>query len=70
MKGPRSLLVDRRMVAAYLVDRAEQYQAKSGSWVGLIDAAKAIMDGEFDAAVSHGELDDADLLARVDRWAR
>lgn len=66
----RSTLVDRRMVAAYLLDRADQYATRSASWIGLVDAAKAIMDGEFDAAVSHGELEDAPLLARVDRWAR
>lgn len=57
---------DRRNVAAYLLDRADQYVTESGSWVPLVDAAKAIMNGEVETAVAHGELDDPDLLARVD----
>lgn len=57
----------RRMVAAYLLDRADQYKTESGSWIVLVKAAEAIANGEFDVAVNHGELDDDALLSRVDR---
>jgi hypothetical protein len=55
-----------RQVAAYLLDRADQYDTDSGCWVCLADAAHEIMNGEAEARVKHGELDDPDLLKRVD----
>lgn len=57
-------------VAAYLIDRADQYDTESPCWIALADAAHNIMNGEFEAAVAHGELDGADLLDRVARWRK
>lgn len=59
----------REDVAAYLIDRADQYAAESPCWVALADAAKAVMRGEVEEAVKHGELDDRELRERVRRWA-
>lgn len=58
-------MIRREQVAAYLLDRADQYTTGSGSWIPLADAAKAIMDGTFDDLAGAGELDDDDLLKRV-----
>jgi regulator of protease activity HflC (stomatin/prohibitin superfamily) len=57
-----------RYVAAYLLDRGDQYDTKSPCWIALADAAHAIAEGEFDAARAHGEIDEGDVLARVDKW--
>lgn len=59
----------REDVACYLIDRADQYDTESPCWVALADAAKAVMRGEVEEAVSHGELDDDDIRRRVRRWA-
>lgn len=59
----------RRQVAAYLLDRGDQYDTSNGRWVPLHDAATALMNGEFDEAVAHGELEGAELLTRVDACA-
>lgn len=58
-----------RDVAAYLLDRADQYETKSPCWVALADAAEALMNGEVEGAVVHGEFDEA-LYARVDGMRR
>lgn len=55
-------------VAAYLMDRADQYETDSPCWVALSDAAHNIMDGYARGAVDAGELDD--LRARVERWRK
>lgn len=47
-----------RIVAAYLLDRAEQYRASDACRVALEDAAFAVLRGEHTAAYTHGELDD------------
>ncbi len=57
----------REMVAAYLLDRADQYETESSSWVGLANAAAAVMNGEIETAARCGELDDPELLRRVRR---
>lgn len=62
--------VNLRTVAAYPLDRADQYETSSPSWIGLADAAKALVNGEFEEAVAHGELEDADLLKRIDAWVK
>lgn len=58
-------MIDREEVAAYLLDRADQYATKDPCWIALADAAHALMDGTFDDVASAGELEDADLLRRV-----
>ena len=56
----------RRNVAAYLLDRADQYDTESPSWVGLADAAEAVANGEVEAAVANGEFArDDDIKRRV-----
>lgn len=50
--------------AVYLLDRADQYETDSGSWVALVDCARAIVNGEVDAAKDNGELT-ADLYERL-----
>jgi hypothetical protein len=59
----------RRQVAAYLLDRADQCVTQSASWVGLADAAHAVINGEVEERQRVGELDDPELLARVDGFA-
>lgn len=58
-----------RDVAAYLLDRADQYEAASGSWVALSDAAADIMNGRVDEVKGYGDLDE-NLYRRVDRLVR
>lgn len=58
-----------RDVAAFILDRADQYSIKSPCWVPMSDAAQAIMRGEVDEAKKHGELDE-DLYRRVDGWKK
>ena len=48
--------------------RADQYPTDSPCWISLADAAHAIAEGEFEEARKHGELDEGDVLARVDKW--
>ena len=60
----------RRMVAAFLIDRADQYDAKSPCWVALADAAHGVMDGDLEQRVSEGEFDDPRLMKRVNKWRR
>lgn len=55
-------------VAAYLLDRADQYETDSGCWVALADAAHNIMLGEVEKAKRNGDLD-ADLYQRLRRIA-
>lgn len=57
-----------QIIAAYLLDRADQYETESPCWIALGDAAANIMNGEATAAFAHGELDD--LLERVERLRR
>lgn len=54
----------RRKIAAWLLDRAEQYGA-SGQYI-LEEMAEQIMKREPDEAAAHGELDD--LLPIVEGW--
>lgn len=56
---------ERRVCAAYVLDRADQYYTASPCWHGLADAAHGIMNGEAAEAADHGEFD-AKLYARVD----
>lgn len=55
-----------RTVAAYLLDRADQYETESPCWIALTDAAHNVTAGEADAACDSGELD-ASLYERLDR---
>lgn len=55
-------------IAAYLLDRADQYNLKSPCWVALSDMAENIARGDAEAAAAHGELD-AGLYARVKRMS-
>ncbi len=55
-----------RQIAAYLLDRADQYEDDSSCWNALADAAEEIMSGGVAARVAAGELADRPLLARVD----
>lgn len=57
-----------RDVAAFLLDRADQYDTSSPCWVSLADAAEDVVHGEVAARESRGEFDD-DLYARVDTLA-
>ncbi len=50
--------------AAYLLDRADQYETDSPCWVALADAAENVMLGEVETAADNGDFDE-DLLARV-----
>jgi hypothetical protein len=54
----------REHVAAYLLDRADQYETDSPCWIGLVDAARNIASGEVERAAQCGEIDD-DVLSRV-----
>lgn len=55
---------NRRHVAAYLLDRADQYATDSPCWVALADAANNVLAGDVEAAVIDRVFDD-DLMARV-----
>ena len=57
----------RVLVAAYLVDRADQYETDSPCWIALTDAAHNIINGEVEAALANGDLDAA-LIERVSAW--
>lgn len=58
---------ERRICAAYVLDRADQYETRSPCWHGLADAAHGIMSGEAAAAEAHGEFDEG-LYKRVDSF--
>lgn len=57
---------ERDSVWAYLIDRSQQYSAGSGIITALENVAVAILGGEVEQALKHGELDDliADLRSR------
>ena len=52
------------IVAAYLLDRADQYETDSACWVALADAAGNILAGEHLKSHREGEFDDS-LRMRV-----
>ena len=54
-------------IAAYLLDRADQYETDSPCWVALSDAAANVANGDALASWHAGELDDEQLRARVER---
>ena len=51
--------------AAYILDRAEQYDANSGIYAALNAVAWDVAEGEHIASRNHGELDD--LIKRIRR---
>jgi hypothetical protein len=53
-------------VAAYLLDRADQYDTESACWVALADAAGNVLAGEHRRSYEENEFD-ASLVARVRR---
>lgn len=55
----------KKEIAAYLLDRADQYDLNSGCWIALADAAQNIMLGEVEAARDNGDLD-GELFRRLD----
>lgn len=57
-----------RQIAAYLLDRADQFDTDSACWICLAAAAQEIVNGEAQARIDHGELDDPELLKRVDSF--
>ena len=63
----RTVMVSARDVAAYLLDRADQYVTDSACWVALADAAHNVLAGEVQAAKRDGELD-AELYERMENW--
>ncbi len=58
-----------RVVAAYLLDRADQYVDGSGCWVALADASHNLMRGDVEVSLLDGQLD-PDAFRRVDAFAR
>jgi hypothetical protein len=52
------------IVAAYLLDRADQYEADSPCWIALADAAANVINGEHKQAHVENEFD-AGLVKRV-----
>ena len=60
----------REDVAAFLLDRADQYDTASPSWVGLADAAARVAAGDVEQLVSEGELQEEDLRRRVRSMAK
>jgi hypothetical protein len=59
----------RRDVAAYLLDRADQFDTESSVWQGLADAAENVMLGEVEVAILDRQLDE-EIYARVDGFLR
>jgi hypothetical protein len=55
-----------RDVAAYLLDRADQYETESPCWVALSEVAFEVAAGEVEAAKRNGDLD-ASLYKRLAR---
>lgn len=58
----------RRITAAHVFDRAEQYEHSSGIYEALTQVAASIAEGDAEEADRHGEFE-PELLARVDRIA-
>lgn len=56
-------------IAAYLLDRADQYVTSSPCWIALSDAARNVALGEVTQAKDSGELD-AELYGRIKSMAR
>ncbi len=56
-----------RDIAAYLLDRADQYDTDSPYWIALADVAHNVMQGEIARAKRENEFDEA-LYARVDSF--
>lgn len=56
-------------LAAYILDRADQYPTKDPCWIALADVAENIVTGEAANAASHGELD-ASLYRRLETMKR
>ncbi len=56
-----------RDIAAYLLDRADQYDTDSPCWIALCDAARNVMQGEIGRAKRENEFD-AKLYKRVDSF--
>lgn len=54
-------------VAAYLLDRADQYETDSGCWVALADAAHNVLAGAVQDAKNNGDLDES-LYERMKDW--
>ena len=52
-------------LAAYLLDRADQYVSDSPCWIALSDAAANVANGDALASLRAGELDDEPLRKRV-----
>ena len=55
-------------MAAYLLDRADQYATDDWRWNPLADAAHAFMSGEVQRLLDAGELRESDLRRRVKRF--
>ena len=49
---------ERDVIAAWIVDRAEQYSQGSASCAALYELVRPIREGEPEKAHAHGELDD------------
>lgn len=62
-----SQVVKRSDVAAYLLDRADQYGDDNPCWIALADAARAVMRGDVEEAERTGALEEGlyDRLARM-----
>lgn len=60
----------REDIAAYLLDRADQYATRDWRWNPLSGAARDIMGGAVDEALSHGELQEPELRRRVRNWRK
>lgn len=54
---PRSAF-NRVTVAAFIRDRAHQFDESSGIFHALLDVAREIENGAIEEAFNHGELDD------------
>lgn len=62
----RAKLSETSDIAAYLLDRADQYETDSPCRIALADAARNLMLGEVKAAKDNGDLDD-ELYQRLSR---
>jgi hypothetical protein len=62
--------VKRYVAAAYVLDRAEQYEADSGIYEALNQVAWALASGEHELASRHGELDDLVNLVKENEACR
>ena len=64
------LATAREDIAAYLLDRADQYATRDWRWNPLSGAAHDIMGGAVDEALAHGELQEPELRRRVRNWRK